>query len=86
MGGVDPATGRQLYVPEVGRAPRAASASRNPDRLPVSEYLYSAGLETLQRKASVVEAERQAAKEAANAPHTTGERDQSTLLAAYLEV
>ncbi len=62
-----------VRVSQVGRAPRAAP--RNRDGLPIGEYLYASGLEALNRKELVLEAERQAERDAASKPHSTGEDD-----------
>ena len=69
-GPIDPATGRPLYKPEVGRGPR--NVARNPDGTPVHEYLYVNGLEALNRKEAQLEAERAAERETANIKKCTG--------------
>ncbi len=67
---MDPATGRLLYRPEVGRAPRSAAA-RNREGAPIGQYLYSTGVDAASRKEAQLEAEREAEREAANLRHST---------------
>uniref|UniRef100_A0A7S0R6Y6 PFU domain-containing protein n=1 Tax=Chlamydomonas leiostraca TaxID=1034604 RepID=A0A7S0R6Y6_9CHLO len=68
-GAVDPNTGRQLYKPEVGRAPK--NMNRNREGMPIGEYLYSSGVDMLSRKEAELEQKRREEMAAANASHST---------------
>lgn len=68
-GQVDPDTGKLLYQPETGRAPR--NYERNKEGRPIGEYLYEVGQGLAAKRAAVEEEERRAAEEAANTSHTT---------------
>ncbi|KAF5842487.1 hypothetical protein DUNSADRAFT_6731 [Dunaliella salina] len=68
-GDIDPVTGKQLYRPEVGRAPR--NVERNPHGAPIGEILYLNALEERRRKEAMKEAEKEAARRQAEAHHST---------------
>lgn len=67
-GDVDPKTGRQLYKPEVGRAPK--NMNRNREGLSIGEYLYTSGVDMLSRKEAELEAKRREERAAANTAHS----------------
>ncbi|MEW5301774.1 MAG: hypothetical protein WDW36_004612 [Sanguina aurantia] len=54
-GPVDPATGRTLYQPELGRGPR--SFSRNHEGVPIGEYLHTAAQELASKRQAAADAE-----------------------------
>lgn len=70
-GPVDPATGRTLYQPEMGRGPR--SFSRNHEGIPIGEYLHTAAQELASRRQATADAELRTADEAANGGRACGE-------------
>ncbi|MEW5317077.1 MAG: hypothetical protein WDW38_008408 [Sanguina aurantia] len=69
-GPVDPATGRTLYQPEMGRGPR--SFSRNHEGVPIGEYLHTAAQELASRRQATADAELRTADEAANGGRACG--------------
>ncbi len=74
-GGVDATTGRPLYQPKVGRAPRPeGQGPRNPEGLPVGVHLYQCAVESQRRQQAAAEAEKEADRAAASQAHATGER------------
>jgi hypothetical protein len=62
----------------VGRAPR--NCERNPGNAPIGEFLYINGLEDKRRKEAAMEADREEAKRAAEAHHSTGKKQECALL------
>jgi hypothetical protein len=73
-GPCDPVTGKPLYQPEVGRAPRGGyvrPASSGPAA--VHEHLYARAVVSQQKKEAVAEAERKAADAEANGGHALSE-------------
>lgn len=60
----DASTGRTLFQPEVGRAPRGP-AKRNAEALPVGEYLYNLRLEAAEKQDTLVQREQAEAQKAA---------------------
>eukprot|EP00798_Chlamydomonas_sp_ICE-L_P002715 gene2715-12588_t len=77
-GSHDPTTGRLLYHPEVGRAPRNRPSAKQPvgqhspsGAPPVFEHLYSSAEETRAKKEAMKEAERKQAEAQASQSHST---------------
>lgn len=69
---IDPNTGKRLFHPETGRAPRF---SRNTSQQPVSEYLYSLSQQQEEKhKAAAAERERRQKEEAAASKAATGSK------------
>lgn len=69
---VDPATGRRLFHPATGRAPRF---TRNTTQQPVSEYLYSLSHQQDEKfKAAAQERERRVREEAATSKQAHGSK------------
>ncbi|GAX82985.1 hypothetical protein CEUSTIGMA_g10412.t1 [Chlamydomonas eustigma] len=69
-GPCDPVTGKPLYQPEVGRAPRGGYVRpASSGAAAVHEHLYARAVESLQKKEAAAEAERKAAEAEANGVH-----------------
>ena len=66
-GPVDPTTGKALYQPETGRAPR--NMSRNKEGMPIGDYLYTAARDLQRKKEVQQEMEDRAALEEAAKVH-----------------
>ncbi len=71
-GPTDPVTGKPLYRPEVGRAPRGYVRPASAASGSVHEQLYALALESLSRKEAALEAERRQAEAEASAGHSLG--------------
>lgn len=69
---IDPNTGKRLFHPETGRAPRF---TRNTTQQPVSEYLYSLSHQQEEKhKAAALERERRRREEATSSKQAQGSK------------